>query len=143
MNLYLASDHAGYDLKEQIKQHLAATYPAHFVYDLGTDSTESVDYPDYGFKAGYAVAGDATARGIIICGSGIGISIAANRVAGVRAALCLTPEMAALARQHNNANIIALGARLTSEDIAKACVDVFLTTNFEGGRHEMRAKKLG
>jgi ribose 5-phosphate isomerase B len=141
--LYIASDHAGFTLKETLKQHLAATHPALRVMDLGTHSEDSVDYPDYGFAAAHAVVAEEGARGIILCGSGIGISIAANRVAGARAALCLTPEMAVGAREHNNANILALGARLSDAATAKACVDAFLTTDFAGGRHENRVKKLG
>ncbi len=143
MTLYLAADHAGYALKNIIKEHLANHHPEFAVEDLGTHSEASVHYPEYGLKAAQAVVEDTNHIGIIICGSGIGISIAANRIPGARAALCLTPEMAALAREHNNANMLALGARLTDETTALACVDTFLTTDFAGGRHEARVKMLG
>ncbi len=142
MTLYLASDHAGYPLKELTKAYLAEHFPDLEVKDLGPDSDDSVDYPDYGKAAAQAVVRD-NARGIIFCGSGIGIAIAANRVAGARAALCMTPEMAAGAREHNDANILSLGARLIDEKTAYACINTFLTTDFAGGRHERRVKKLG
>ena len=132
--IVIASDHAGFELKEFLKQHFE------FI-DLGTNSTDSVDYPDYGFKAAAEVAKD-DCIGIVICGSGIGISIAANRNPKVRCALCLTPEMAKLARQHNDANILALGARLTSPEVALEIVKTFLATEFEGGRHQKRVEKL-
>ena len=142
-NIFLASDHAGFSLKETLKHYLTETWPELVLSDLGPDTDESVDYPDYGFKAARAVAAQEGARGIIVCGSGIGMAIAANRVAGIRAALCVTPEMARLSREHNNANILALGARLIDEKTAKACVNAFLTTDFAGGRHASRVKKLG
>ncbi len=143
IKLYIAADHAGFFLKEALKRYISSVYPTFFIHDLGTESEASVDYPDYGYKAAQVVATDAASRGIVICGSGIGMTIAANRVAGVRAALCITADMARLAREHNNANILALGARLVDESTAKACVDLFLTTDFAGGRHEERVKKLG
>jgi ribose 5-phosphate isomerase B len=134
MKIVVASDHAGFELKEFLKQHFELA-------DLGPNSADSVDYPDYGFKAAAEVAkGDC--QGIIICGSGIGISIAANRNHKARAALCLTPEMAKLARQHNDANILALGARLTTQQDALEIVKTFLATPFEGGRHQKRVEKL-
>jgi ribose 5-phosphate isomerase B len=143
MNLYLASDHAGFALKTKIKIHATTHYPNFTLHDLGADGEASVDYPDYGFACARAVVADGeTARGIIICGSGIGISIAANRVRGARAALCMNATMATLARQHNDANILALGARLIDEETAYASINAFLITDFEGGRHEARTAKL-
>ncbi len=136
-----ASDHAGVALKASLIP--VAEGLGFRVLDLGTNSDASVDYPDYGTKAAQAiVAGDAQ-FGVIICGSGIGISIAANRVAGARAALCHSGLAASLSRQHNDANILALGARLIGDGEAKECVTRFLTTDFEGGRHAARVAKLG
>ena len=135
MKIYIASDHAGYELKEFLKTKFECI-------DLGTNSTDSVDYPNFGKKAADEVAkGDSV--GIIICGSGIGISIAANRNPKIRAALCLTSEMAKLSRQHNDANILALGARLTKPEEAVNIVQAFLETPFEGGRHQKRVDMLG
>ncbi len=140
---YVASDHAGFLLKEYVKDCCAQHYPDLNVIDLGTDGEESVDYPDFGYKAAYAVADTPDAMGVVICGSGIGISIAANRVMGIRAALCQDANMATLAREHNNANILALGARLINQDTARKCLDAFLTTPFGGDRHLRRVEKLG
>ncbi len=137
--LAIASDHAGYNLKQAIK----ARFSDIEWVDLGTDSEESVDYPDFGQALGKAIADDQAERGIVVCGSGIGISIAANRYPAVRAALCTSPEMAKLARQHNDANVLALGERVIDEATALACVEAFLTTEFEGGRHQGRVSKLG
>ena len=111
--------------------------------DLGTNGLDSVSYADFGRAMGQAITDGRAERGIVICGSGIGISIAANRFSAVRAALCCGPKMAALARQHNDANVLALGARLIDEETAFACVDVFLNTEFEGGRHQARVDALG
>ncbi len=135
----LACDHGGYQLKEAIKKALADRYE---VLDLGTDSDASVDYPEFGYAVADAVASGRAQRGIAICGSGIGISIAANRNKAIRCALCTSPEMARLTREHNDANILALGARITDEATALECVDVFLNTEFEGGRHQARVNKL-
>ncbi len=141
MKLFIASDHAGFALKQRIIAHLHATFSHISVTDLGTHNAAiSVDYPDYGFKVANSITADAL--GIVICGSGIGISIAANRVAGVRCALCTSAEMAQLAREHNDANVLALGARIISEEVALACVDIFLSTQFAGGRHTHRITKL-
>lgn len=139
MKIVIASDHAGFELKEALKSQLAE----YEVIDLGCDSTERCDYPDFGSAAAEKIAKNEADYGIIICGSGIGISIAANRIAGARAALCTTEEMAQLARQHNNANILALGARLTSPEEAAKITQAFLNTEFEGGRHTKRVEKLG
>lgn len=135
----LASDHAGFALKEKIKVHLSA----HEITDLGTHSEDSVDYPDFGKKLAENIAAGESDVGILVCGSGIGISIAANRNPAVRCALCHSAETASLARQHNNANVIALGARIIDEATAIAAVDAFLATDFEGGRHQGRVNKLG
>ena len=110
--------------------------------DLGTGSEESVDYPQFGKAMGEAITNEDADTGILICGSGIGISIAANRFPAVRAALCVNAEMAALSRQHNDANVISLGARIIDEETAYECVEAFLNTEFEGGRHERRVEQL-
>lgn len=136
--LAIASDHAGFALKTAIKEH----FPDIEWLDLGTHSTDSVDYPDFGRALGQAITDKKAPRGIVICGSGIGISIAANRYPAVRAALCITPEMAKLSRQHNDSNVLALGERLIDKNTAFAIVEAFLNTPFEGGRHEGRVKKL-
>ena len=136
--LAIASDHGGFALKEQIKERFSDIE----WLDLGTDSDESFDYPEFGQAMGKAITDGDAERGILICGSGIGISIAANRFPAVRAALCTSIEMAELARQHNNANVLALGERTTDQETAFACVEAFLNTEFEGGRHERRVSKL-
>lgn len=140
MKIVLASDHGGYDLKEVIKKHL--TEKGYEIMDLGTNSEESVDYPDYGYAAGEVVAAGKAEAGIIFCGSGIGICIAANKVKGIRCALLTSVEMAVLAKSHNDANIISLGGRLTPPDLAIQIVDTWLTTDAEGGRHQRRIDKL-
>jgi len=136
----VAADHAGFDLKEALKRDLEAA--GYAVLDLGTTSTASVDYPDFGKALAEAIAGGRAARGVAVCGTGIGISIAVNRNPACRAALVSEPLSAALSREHNDANVIAMGARLTGPDMAKACVTAFLTTDFAGGRHEGRVEKL-
>ena len=136
----IANDHAGVALKALLLPEVAAC--GFTALDLGTATTDSVDYPDYGYLVADAVTAGRAQFGIAICGSGIGISIAANRKAGARAALCQTGLAAELSRQHNDANILALGARLIGEAEAKECVRRFLTTKFEGGRHGIRVKKL-
>jgi ribose 5-phosphate isomerase B len=137
--ILIATDHAGFKLKEELKNYLSKNYE---VVDLGTNSEESVDYPDFGKALAKAIEEKKAEQGILICGSGIGISIAANRNPAVRAALVYNEEAAKLARQHNNANVIALGARFIDTQTAIKLVDTFLTTSFEGGRHENRVKKL-
>lgn len=136
----IANDHAGVTLKQALVPVVRAL--GFEVKNLGTDTDASVDYPDYGKCIGEAVASGQAQFGIAICGSGIGISIAANRIAGARCALCCDPRLAALARQHNDANILALGARLINEADAIATLTTFLTTDFEGGRHAARVAKL-
>jgi ribose 5-phosphate isomerase B len=140
MKIALSADHAGVDLKDALAVWLRDE--GHEVADLGTYGHESVDYPDFGARAARAVIDGSAERAIAVCGSGIGISIAVNRFAGARCALVNEPLSAALARQHNDANVLALGGRLTGIEMAKACVTAFLTTPFEGGRHQRRVDKL-
>lgn len=136
MKISIGSDHAGYELKEVLKDHLIDL--GYEVIDEGPDSSDSVDYPEYGHKVGKRVASGKADRGVTICGSGIGISLAANKVPGIRAALCSEPLSAELSRQHNDANIVSVGARLIGSDMAKRIVEVFMKTEFEGGRHQRR-----
>ena len=136
----IASDHAGFELKELLKAELrAAGQP--FV-DLGTSSTVSVDYPDFGSALARAIRDGEAGRGVLVCGTGIGIAIAANREPAVRAAVVHDATSARLARQHNDANVMALGARLVGTEVARDCLRVFLETPFEGGRHAPRVAKL-
>ncbi len=140
MKIAIASDHGGFALKEIIKKHLLERGLE--VTDLGTDSEASVDYPVYGKACGQAVAEGKAERGIVVCGTGIGISIAANKVKGIRCGLCTSVEMARLTRQHNNANMLALGGRTTAPDLAVEITDMWLDTPFEGGRHQRRTDML-
>lgn len=140
MKIAIGSDHAGFELKEILKAHL--TRKGHQVLDFGTNSAESVDYPDFIFPAALAVAKKKAERGIVLGGSGNGEAMAANRVRGVRCALVWSPKTAELARQHNDANVISIGARLIAPGLAKKMVDIWLKTQFEGGRHVRRLKKL-
>lgn len=138
----IASDHAGPALKDIFKAKLEER--GYTVLDLGTHGAESVDYPDYGKAVGEAVASGEADRGIVICGTGIGISIAANRIPGVRAAVCHDVTSARLAREHNDANVLALGVRVIGPEVALDCLDVFFATEFSGGeRHVRRIGKLG
>ena len=137
----IASDHAGYPLKEHLKSVLIAR--GLDVLDLGTDGPDSVDYPDFGKALAEAVTDGRAARGVVVCGSGIGISIAVNRHSGARAALCHDVTTARLCRLHNDANVLALGARTTGPATAEDCLAAFLDTAFEGGRHTRRVEKLG
>ena len=136
----IASDHAGYSLKEALKAYLGEN--GHQVLDLGTNGPESVDYPDFAAAVADAIAGGRAARGVLVCGTGIGISIAANRNPAIRAALCHDTTTARLSRQHNDANVLVLGGRLIGEEVAKDCLSVFLSTAYEGGRHDRRVAKL-
>lgn len=140
MKIALASDHAAVDLKAALVNYLKDA--GHDVIDLGPQTTESVDYPDYGYKLAKAVADGEAERGVALCGSGIGISIAVNRNPACRCALVSEPLSAKLAREHNDANVLAMGARLTGVDMAKACVDAFVKTDFGGDRHARRVGKL-
>ena len=132
----IASDHGGYQLKEHIKAYLAAKGIT--CEDFGTNSTESCDYPIFGRAAAEAVASGRCEKGIVICTTGIGISITANKVKGIRCALCSEPLSAELCRQHNNANMLAMGAGIVGPNLAQRIVDTFLSTEFEGGRHARR-----
>ena len=136
----IGSDHAGFEGKEQARQFLAAR--GFEVKDLGTGGAESVDYPDYGAAVGRAVAAGEADCGVVMCGSGIGISIAANKVPGVRAALCWNEETAQLARRHNDANVLCIGARFVEPELAARMIQTFVETEFDGGRHQQRVDKL-
>ena len=137
----LAVDHGGVVLKQTIKSRIQFAGLA--VLDLGTDGEKPVDYPDYADKLIAAMSGGDVTRGVLVCGTGIGISIAANRHKGIRAALCYDEETAILSRQHNDANVLCMGGRKTDKHLAGRLVDLFLTTEFEGGRHIRRVVKLG
>lgn len=140
MMIAIASDHAGFEMKAQLREWLIEL--GHQVADLGPDTADSVDYPDYGYALAGVVADGTAGRGVALCGSGIGISISVNRVPGARCALVSEPLSAALAREHNDANVIALGARLVGLEMAQACIAAFLETEFAGGRHQRRVDKL-
>lgn len=140
MKIAIGCDHAGYPLKVAVEDKLLRE--GYGVMDVGTESTESVDYPIYGKSVGRAVASGLADRGIVICGSGIGISIAANKVKGVRCALCTSVEMAEMSRRHNDANVLAMGARMIEQDLAFKIVDKWLETDFEGGKHLRRINML-
>ena len=140
MRIAIASDHAAVDLKAELREYLTSL--GHEVADLGPATADRVDYPDFGYKLADAVASGGAEYGVALCGSGIGISIAVNRNPKLRCALVSEPLSAALAREHNDANAIALGARLIGVDMAKACLDAFLSTEFGGGRHAGRVEKL-
>ena len=140
MKIAIASDHAAIDLKSALRDWLIEQ--GHEVADLGPDSADSVDYPDFGYNLAGVVADGTVERGVALCGSGIGISMSVNRNPAVRCALVSEPLSAALAREHNDANCIAMGARLTGVDMAKACLAAFLDTEFAGGRHQRRVDKL-
>ena len=138
--IFISSDHAGYNLKEQIKKKFRKRYT---FQDLGTDSKNiSVNYPEYAHKLCRKVSNNSQNMGILICGSGLGMSMAANRHRKIRAAVCYSVKNTKLSRLHNNANIITLGSRLTKKNIAFKCVEVFMNTKFEGGRHKKRVKKI-
>ena len=138
--IFISSDHAGYNLKEQIKKRFKKRYT---FLDLGTDNSKnSVNYPDYAHKLCKKVTNNTKNMGILICGSGMGMSMAANRHKRIRAAVCYSVKNTKLSRLHNNANIITLGARLTKKNIAFKCIEVFMNTKFEGGRHKKRVIKI-
>ncbi len=140
MRIAIASDHAAIELKADLREYLIEL--GHEVADLGPETADRVDYPDFGYKLAAVVADGTVHCGVALCGSGIGISIAVNREPRCRCALVSEPLSAALAREHNDANVIAMGARLTGIDMAKACLDAFLSTDFGGGRHTGRVEKL-
>lgn len=140
MKIVIGSDHAGLELKEELKNLLVNE--GHEITDVGTNSPASVDYPDFGFEAARLVANGAADRGILVCGTGIGMSIAANKVKGVRAALIHDLYTAIQSRKHNDANVLVLGGRVTGRGLAEEIVKVWLSTEFEGGRHLGRIKKI-
>ena len=136
----IASDHAGFDLKEDIKDHLIDKKIS--VFDLGPYNNQSVDYPDYARKLANRIKSKKSDIGILVCGSGTGMAISANKIKTIRAAVCYDFKSTRLSRQHNNANIIALGSRFTKKKLSLKLVDIFLKTKFEGGRHLRRIKKI-
>ena len=136
----LASDHAGFKLKEEIKKFLIKKKEK--VLDLGTENTSSVDYPDYAHLLSKKMRKDKNQFGILICGSGIGMSMAANKHRNIRAAMCYNAKSTKLSRLHNNANVITIGSRLIKKNIALKCISIFLKTEFDGGRHSRRVKKI-
>ncbi|UCG42108.1 MAG: ribose 5-phosphate isomerase B [candidate division WOR-3 bacterium] len=140
MRIAIGADHRGLRLKKALKEHLESL--GHTVLDLGTDRPETVDYPDYAHAVARTVASRRVRRGVLVCGTGIGMSMAANRTPGVRAALCCSDRMARMSRRHNNANVLCLGADLLGLAEAKRILVVWLGTRFEGGRHARRTKKL-
>lgn len=140
MIVAIASDHAGFAQKQMLVDYLAKG--GHDVIDLGPDTDDRVDYPDYAEKVARAVAGGQAERGVLVCGTGIGMAVAANKVVGIRAANVVTPEFAALAREHNDANIVTLSGRFVDEATNRAIIDAFLGTEFGGGRHAGRVEKI-
>lgn len=140
MKVAFASDHAGYNLKKELINYTKEL--DNQVLDFGTYSEDSVDYPDYAFPAAEAVAGGIADYGVIICGTGIGVNIVSNKVQGIRAALCTNEEMAVMAREHNNANVLNLGARIIDAELAKKITKAFLEGEFQGGRHMIRIEKI-
>ncbi|MBR2579447.1 MAG: ribose 5-phosphate isomerase B [Clostridia bacterium] len=138
--IIIGSDHAGYKLKELIKGYLSEIGENY--KDVGTNSEESCDYPVFAEKVAKAVVNTGNAKGIRVCGSGIGVSIAANKVKGIRAALGMSSELAEMSRRHNDANILCLGARYIDFEAAKSIIKIFLSTEFEGGRHERRVQEI-
>lgn len=140
MKLAIGSDHVGRLLKLHLKEYLEQQ--GHELIDVGTDSEERTDYPIYGYKAAQLVISGEVDYGILVCGTGVGISLAANKVDGIRAVVCSEPYSAYMARLHNNANIVSMGARVVGEAVAEQIVDAFLNTNYEGGRHQRRIDML-
>lgn len=140
MKIALGADHGGYELKNEIRAHLEGQGVE--ILDLGTNSKESVDYPKYGFRVGKAILQGEADLGIVVCGTGLGISMAANKVSGIRAALCTETYSARMSREHNNANVLALGGRVTGVGLALDIVDIFIKTPFAGGRHARRVDLL-
>ena len=140
MRIAIGADHAGVALKDQLKQWLSDRGDT--VQDLGTHSSDSVDYPDFAAAVAHEVADGRAERGLLVCGSGIGMAIAANKVAGIRAAAVVDEASARLSREHNDANVLALGARLTAKEEAQELLRIFLTTAYEGGRHQRRVDKI-
>lgn len=140
MKIAMAADHGGYELKNILRDYLAEK--GHTVTDLGTNTPDSVDYPDYAELCCKEIISKNADFGILVCGTGVGISIAANKIDGIRCGLCPSAEIAALVKQHNNANVIALGGRFTAPDLAKKIVDAYMSAEFEGDRHQKRIDKI-
>ncbi len=140
MKIALGADHKGFQYKEKVKKYLQGK--GYEVEDFGTSSEESVDYPDFGIKVAKAVSGKEADKGILFCWTGIGMCISANKVKGIRAALCLNEEMAKLSREHNDSNVLSLSAKFTPEEKLLEIVEVWLNTPFEGGRHKRRIDKI-
>ncbi len=140
MKIAIGADHAGFSLKEHLRRKLVES--GYQVDDLGTSSDASVDYPDYASAVAHKVASGEAERGVLVCSTGVGMSIAANKVPGVRAALAVNAEEVALTRQHNDANVITFGVKLSTPEQAEQLVDIFLKTEFEGGRHGRRVQKI-
>ena len=136
----MGADHAGFSVKEKIREYLETK--GFTILDKGASSEESVDYPEFGHAVGNSVQSGESTKGIVVCGSGIGISMAANKVEGIRAALCTTPEHAQMSRLHNDANVLAIGARMTDYNVIIEIVDTWLNSEFEGGRHSTRVNKI-
>tara|TARA_B100000029_G_scaffold352404_1_gene344944 strand:- start:341 stop:775 length:435 start_codon:yes stop_codon:yes gene_type:complete len=142
MKIAIGSDHAAFKEKSILLKYIEKELDIHNVIDLGAYSSESVDYPEYGHLVGNAIVNNEADKGIILCGSGIGISIAANRIKGIRAALCTSEKHAIMSRKHNDANVLAFGARFTDIELIKSITKVWFNTDFEGGRHLERIKKI-
>jgi len=140
MKISIGSDHAGFELKKTLAEWLSQQ--GHEINDKGTFSCDSVDYPDFGVSVAKDVSGGASEKGILVCGSGVGVSIVANKIKGIRAANCYNEEIAALSRAHNDANVLTLGARFLNTDLAIKITRVWLETQFEGGRHQQRVDKI-
>ena len=140
MKISIGSDHAGYVVKQKIIEYLRTRDVT--IIDKGTNSEESVDYPEFGHSVGKSVKNGESTRGIVVCGSGIGISIAANKISGIRAALCTSVEHALMSRKHNDSNVLALGARMTDFSLTKEIIDAWLLGEFESGRHLKRINKI-
>ena len=140
MIISMGADHAGFSVKEEIREYLESK--GYTLLDKGAYSEESVDYPEFGHAVGNSVQSGESTKGIVVCGSGIGISMAANKVEGIRAALCTSAEHAQMSRLHNDANVLAIGARMTGYDVIIDIVDTWLSTGFEGGRHLRRVNKI-
>ena len=136
----MGADHAGFSVKEKIREHLESK--GYSILDKGAYSEDSVDYPEFGHAVGNSVQSGESEKGIIVCGSGIGISMAANKIEGIRAALCTSAEHAQMSRLHNDANVLAIGARMTDYDVITDIVDTWLSTKFSGGRHSRRVNKI-
>ncbi len=140
MRIAIGADHAGFALKQQLDEALRES--GHQVIDVGTNSGESTDYPDYAAAVARKVTGGVAERGVLVCATGVGMSIAANKVPGIRAALGVNPEEVRLSRAHNDANVLTLGAKFTAAEAARELIDVFLRTDFDGGRHARRVAKI-